>query len=474
MIMFGQAKKDVDVIDSSVVEKVLVGINQQVSRLAILLTDIVGNAENITKESEAGSKSAEELLGLAQEFSSKTKNLSQEMQQVAGTIAVAAASLDVSSEKIRISLSKTEKLIGSVRSAETLLSSLETSLQSASQTSKEIRSIAKQTNLLALNATIESARAGEMGRGFAVVAGEVKTLANKTKTATEEIDRALEQITGAARSLIVQGAENAKIATDVSSDTSTIIQMTADAADTLHQIRDQSSHIIQTTADNEAGFARLTDIISKVSKSLITTSGEIAKASHNLGGLNDMAEATLWDIAKTGIATDDTPIIEATRSAAKEIQGVFQRSVDERVVVLDDLFDDDYQPIRGTTPLQHITRHTSFTDMVLPKIQEALLAFDKRIVFACCCDRNGYIATHNLKFSKPQGADPVWNTANSRNRRIFDDRVGLASGRNTEPFLLQIYRRDMGGGQYVLMKHISCPIKVSGKHWGALRCAFTA
>ena len=79
-----------------------------------------------------------------------------------------------------------------------------------------------------------------------------------------------------------------------------------------------------------------------------------------------------------------------------------------------------------------------------------------------------------MKFSQPQGPDPVWNAANARNRRIFDDRVGLGSGRNRDPFLLLVYRRDMGGGKFVLMKHVSCPIVVNGRHWGAMRCAFTA
>jgi methyl-accepting chemotaxis protein len=51
--------------------------------------------------------------------------------------------------------------------------------------------------------------------------------------------------------------------------------------------------------------------------------------------------------------------------------------------------------------------------------------------------------------------------------------VGLAAGRNQRPFLLQTYRRDMGGGQYRMMKDVSAPITVAGRHWGGLRLAYT-
>lgn len=107
-----------------------------------------------------------------------------------------------------------------------------------------------------------------------------------------------------------------------------------------------------------------------------------------------------------------------------------------------------------------------------PSTVSVVAASDERVAFCAAVDENGYLPTHNRKFSHPQRpGDPTWNTANCRNRRIFNDRVGLAAGRNTEPFLLQTYRRDMGGGQFVLMKDISAPIIVNGRHWGGLRLA---
>jgi methyl-accepting chemotaxis protein len=63
----------------------------------------------------------------------------------------------------------------------------------------------------------------------------------------------------------------------------------------------------------------------------------------------------------------------------------------------------------------------------------------------------------------------VWNAAHCRNRRIFDDRAGLAAARNRKPFILQTYRRDMGGGQFMTIKEVSAPILVRGRHWGAVR-----
>jgi len=121
-----------------------------------------------------------------------------------------------------------------------------------------------------------------------------------------------------------------------------------------------------------------------------------------------------------------------------------------------------------------MARFTALADRLLPPVQEAVLDLDPRVVFCVAIDRNGYLPTHNRKFSQPQGSDPVWNQANCRNRRIFDDRVGLGAGRNIKPFLPQTYRRDMGGGAFALMKDVSAPVRIQGRHWGGVRIGYKA
>jgi methyl-accepting chemotaxis protein len=64
------------------------------------------------------------------------------------------------------------------------------------------------------------------------------------------------------------------------------------------------------------------------------------------------------------------------------------------------------------------------------------------------------------------------HSANCRKRRLFNDRVRLAAGRSTKKFLLQSYRRDMGGGRFVAMNDVSAPITIAGRHWGGLRIAY--
>ena len=146
-----------------------------------------------------------------------------------------------------------------------------------------------------------------------------------------------------------------------------------------------------------------------------------------------------------------------------------EQAVREGTISMEDLFALRYTPIEGTEPVQVIAKHTEIAERVFPSLIEPPLSSDANIVFCCITDRKGYIAVHNRKYSNPQKpGDTKWNTANCRNRRIFDDRTGIMAARCTKP-IVQTYSRDMGGGEFVLMKEIDVPISVNGKRWGAVR-----
>lgn len=198
----------------------------------------------------------------------------------------------------------------------------------------------------------------------------------------------------------------------------------------------------------------------------------LQQAASRVEKVVSLSETLIQLTASAGIETEDSRFIAMSRQLAAQISEAFEAGIAEGRISQSALFDRNYRPIANTDPVQMRTGFTDFTDRVLPPIIEPVLAISDRIGFCAAVDENGYLPTHNAKFSLPQRpGDPVWNTANCRNRRIFADRVGLAAGRSTAPFLVQTYRRDMGGGSFVVMKDISAPILVGGRHWGGLRLA---
>ncbi|HEY0848961.1 MAG TPA: methyl-accepting chemotaxis protein [Bradyrhizobium sp.] len=169
----------------------------------------------------------------------------------------------------------------------------------------------------------------------------------------------------------------------------------------------------------------------------------------------------------------NTEAVARAMEAGRELTKVFENGVASGAISLEDLFDTNYVEIPGTNPVQHRTKFLDWADRALPALQETYLAKDKTMAFCAMVDRNGYLPVHNKIYSLPQKpGDVAFNTANSRNRRIFNDPAGLAAARNTRAYLIQTYARDMGNGNTVVMREIDVPVRVRGKHWGGFRAAY--
>jgi len=335
-----------------------------------------------------------------------------------------------------------------------------------------IETIAKQTKLLSLNAGIEAARAGEAGRGFAVVAAEVKSLADQTRTATDRITASVRALGEQIGGLVKESGESNKHAAQAATSVDQVNGVIIRSHEAFSTVGREIDAIASSAATNlEACDVTLSEL-GQLASGVQLSSTNLTQADNRVEGLLTLSETLIEYIAESGVTTADTPIIDVGIETANKISAEFEAAIASGEITEAQLFDERYREIPGTNPKQYMTEYVRYTDHVLPPIQDPIQQSDQRIVFSVAWAKGGYLPTHNPNYCQPQGKDPVWNAAHCRNRRIYDDRAVKKVAHNAKRSLLQTYRRNMGGGNFMLIKDLSAPIFVRGRHWGAFRIGF--
>jgi methyl-accepting chemotaxis protein len=446
----------------------------EIGKLAVEMADVAGDVQRVSRLVEGQAQHFGELRQTTGTIVTSNQRIAEKAALTLAKAATARQEVATSSSEVETALSTINGLVESVRMIGAQLAGLETAMQRISKVAANINGIARQTNLLALNATIEAARAGEAGRGFAVVASEVKVLAKQTSEATAEIDATLAALGGELRQLRTQSSEGASRAEIVVRSATSIGQAMRLVGEAVADVNRNVGQIAEETHDIAGRCDSFAGAVSELVGSVEESSSALRSASQRTDKILGLGEGIMVMTARSGFETIDSKFVRKAIEVAAQIEARFAAAIAAGEITAADLFDKHLVPLPGTNPQQYMTRYMEFLDRALAPLHDPVLGFDERMVFCACTDHNRMIPSHNPQFRKPHGADPIWNAANGRNRRIYADKTALAVSRNTEPFLLQTYRRDMGGGAFALMKDASAPIRVDGRLWGGLRVCYRA
>jgi methyl-accepting chemotaxis protein len=450
-------------------------VDQLASRiggLGVELADVAGNLQEVAGRVSTQSDRFGHLQKSAETMVSANHGIASASQAVQTATTSAIGEITQSRVVVETAVQHISQLIAAVGRIEQRLGAVGIALAQVAKVSGSIEAIAKQTNLLALNATIEAARAGEAGKGFAVVASEVKNLAEATRQATHLIGDTVRDLDGQVSNLIAESGDaslRAKSAGDGAQQIESIIVRVQDG---FAAVGREIDGVAKAATSNLAHCDMVIDELGNLGKGVDLSSTDLKLADERVAKLLDISEGLIALIADSGVETSDAPLIRIVIDTAKQIAAAFETAIERGDIRLDQLMDENYREIPGTNPKQHLTDYVALTDRILPPIQDPIQKLDPRIVFCVAWAKGGYLPTHNPNYRLPPGPDPVWNNANCRNKRLFNDRAVRKVAANTKPFLLQTYRRDMGGGNFVLMKDLSAPITIRGRHWGAFRMGF--
>jgi methyl-accepting chemotaxis protein len=184
------------------------------------------------------------MLGKTSEVAAAAEQSAVAMREAAHTAAGLIRAIEDARTEVEAAAGIATRASGQACDAVTISEMLSDHAKSIESILGLIRDIAGQTNLLALNATIEAARAGDAGRGFAVVAQEVKSLANQTARATDDI---------ASKIAMIQSATRETVTTNASiRDTVTEVQANAERIRTAMEVQAQTVTAITAAVDETA------------------------------------------------------------------------------------------------------------------------------------------------------------------------------------------------------------------------------
>ncbi len=443
--------------------RILVSVKEAIQQLSTSANELMAISTQQAAGSTEQATAVQQATTTSEEISATAKQVAENAGRVETLADNAAASSTEGLSAVATAVEGMTVLKAQVQSIAEAMLGLGENSQKIGGIIDIIDEISDQTNLLSLNAAIEAAGAGEAGKRFSIVANEVRRLADRTADATNQVKVLIAQIQQATNGTIMLTEEGTKGVDAASSLVANISEALEKITAAVVETTSAASEIKLMTQQQTTASEQMTETIAEVRDVAVQVAASSQETSQSITELTGLAER-LQDLVYDNLKAKGEA---AALAGAAEMERFLTEAVDSGKFSLEDIFDENYQPIPGTDPKKYHTKYDRYLDDTIKDYQDDFLK-NEMVAFAIVVDRKGYLPTHNTKFTQPLTGDYEADLVGNRTKRIYDHDVGIKAAQNQSGLLSQPYERDTGER----MLDISAPVWVKGKHWGAFRIGY--